>query len=938
MKLFRKLFTSAVLLNLCAINGFSQKLTLDPAVTTGKLPNGFTYYIRHNENPKGKVFFYLVNNVGSNLETDEQRGLAHFMEHMSFNGSVHFPGDEMVSFLEKAGVRFGADLNAYTSFDETVYQLPIAIDDPKMLDNGLMVMYDWTHNALLDTKKIDRERGVVLEEKRMRSGGAQRVNDEFFPVLVNHSRYADRAPIGTEAVLKNFKPETLKSFYKDWYRPDLQALVVVGDVDPAIVEKKIRALFADLKNPVQEKVRPQFPIKLQGKNNFMALTDQEIPGTTLQITIKRPHEKLLTVQDYGNYVNNNLFNQLLANRFMAVSQKNADLYLNAMANYGPFIGPLDAFSVNIATRPDGIEKGFKAVWTEIMKIKKSGFTPDEFENAKTQYLTGAQAIFREKDKAQSSVYAQEYARLFLDQEASPGNEKETQLIESTLHTLTLGDVNIRAVKAVADTNRDVIITAPAMYKNLLPDQQKMDSWFKQVDSSIPDQTTLTPVTKAPLPAADQINAQTPEKAYIVSSTRIPELQLTELKLSNGVKIILKPTTLANDQIGISAFSMGGTSVYSDSQYPSAAIASQIIGGGGVGEYNAEQLRQKLSGTMVNVVPFIDERMEGVHAGSSMKDLETALKYINLYFTQPRKDSLSFNAFVSHMKSALSVPANSPEKAFEDTLSSVLSNYSIRRRPANLEDLKKMNLDSALAIYKDRFKDAAGFTFVFVGNFDVDTISPLLCHYLGTLPSVDGKEQDRNLHIHIPKGIVSKKINSGSTDKATVALVINGDYTYNLRENIQLQAISSIVQNRILERLRKQDGEVYSPSARLSLAKKPEGTYAFTIRFVCSPANADQLIKDTWDEIAKLKSNGPTQDDLSKFKAERNVMMKNAQESNGFWLSYLAIQYQDQEDPKAILDYGKELDQLTLKGLKTAMNQYLTDQNYVKLVMLPEKTK
>jgi len=401
----------------------AQVLPLDPAVRTGKLPNGFTYYIRHNEEPKNRVTLYLANKVGSILENEDQRGLAHFMEHMSFNGTKHFPKNELVDYLQKSGIRFGADLNAYTSFDETVYQLPLPSDNPELLQGGLQIMRDWAQDATLDPAEINKERGVVLEEKRLGKGASERMRQIYFPVLLNHSRYAERLPIGVDTVLNNFQPAAIKSFYQDWYRPNLQALIVVGDINVDEIEKNIKAKFGDLKNPVKEKPRTAYKVPLTGKNQFISITDKENRATSAEILIKHPEQLVRTAVDYRNLIIRSLFNDMLNDRYQEVTRQADPPYISGGAGISNFLNSLDDYSAHVAAKPGELEKGLKALWRETVRVSRFGFTESELQRAKKNYLNILEFSFKEKDKTPSSRYVNEYLQYFLKGTAAPGKRK-----------------------------------------------------------------------------------------------------------------------------------------------------------------------------------------------------------------------------------------------------------------------------------------------------------------------------------------------------------------------------------------------------------------------------------------------------------------------------------------------------------------------------------
>lgn len=907
----------------------ADALPLDAAVKIGKLPNGFTYYIRKNTEPKNRVTLYLANKVGSILENDNQRGLAHFMEHMSFNGTKNFPKNELVNYLQKTGVRFGADLNAYTSFDETVYQLPIPSDDPEILKNGLQIMRDWAKDALLENAEIDKERGVVLEEKRLGKSAQQRMQEKYLPMLFNGSRYSDRLPIGTEYVLKNAKPETVKAFYNDWYRPNLQALIVVGDINVDQMEQMIKAKFSDLKNPIKARERTKYAIPLSGKNQFIAVTDKEFPVTVAQIIIKHKEEPLLTTKDLKNSVIRSLYNQMVSARFSELSKQANPPFLQAGSSIGAFLAGLDAATTFLVAKPGELEKGLKTAFTEVERVKRFGFTATELERAKASYLSARESSFKEKDKTDSDNFVQEYLELFLKGTASPGIAYEYNFYKNTIPSITLEDVNAIAKKYITDKNRDIILMAPEKEKANLPDEATVNQWISAVltenITAYIDQVSTQPLL-----------AKKPVAGKIVVEQKIAELGVTELTLSNGVKVVLKPTDFKNDEINFYAFSPGGTSLYSDADYQSAANAASIIARSGIGEFNAVQLPKFLNGKRVFVSPIIGERTEGVSGFTTPKDLETALQLTYLYFTAPRKDAEIYKGIITQQKGSLANRENDPNSVFSDTVSAVLGNNNIRRTGPSLEKLNEINLDRAFEIYKERFADASDFVFTFVGSFTVESIKPLLLQYLGGLPTSNRKEKAVDLGIKIPSGIISKTVYKGQEPKATVRLFFSGDFTYNRDNNNQIDALAEVLNIKLIERLREDEGGVYGVSARASGSKFPQNRYNLSISFGCAPENVEKLIASTLDEINKIKTNGALPVDIQKFVAEETRGIETQLKTNGFWLNNMISAYQDEEDPKDVLTYIDSLNKISPETLKNAANLYLSGKNYIRLVLMPEK--
>ncbi len=906
----------------------SEVIPLDPSIKIGKLPNGFTYYIRKNVEPKNRVQLYLANKVGSILENDDQQGLAHFMEHMGFNGTKNFPKNDLVNYLQKAGVRFGADLNAYTSFDETVYQLPIPSDDPEVLKNGIQIMRDWAQDATLDPAEIDKERGVVLEEKRLGKGAQQRLQDKYLPMIFNNSRYSSRLPIGTEDVLKNFTPATIQQFYKDWYRPDMQALIVVGDIDVNAMEATIKAKFSDLKNPAKPRPRTNYTIPLINKNQFMSVTDKEFPVTVAQILIKHPESKLITKTDYRNSIVRSLFNQMVAARFSELSKQADPPFLQGGANVGGFLAGLDVYNAFVVAKPGELERGFKAVLTETERIQRFGFTQTELDRAKQSYMTNMESALKEKDKTSSDQLVTEYVRNFLEQEASPGIAYEYDLAKTFTTGITLQDVNQLSKKYITDVNRDVIIMGPEKDKDSLPNEATVSGWISNVNQedvkAFVDQVSDKPLLEAKLAGGK-----------ITSEKKIAELGITELKLSNGVRVILKPTDFKNDEISFTAFSPGGSSLYSDADYQSAAYATTIVRSGGIADFNSVQLPKLLTGKKVSVGPFIGERSEGISGSVAPKDLETALQLTYLYFTNPRKDAEIYKGIIAQIKGGLANRENDPNSVFSDSVSAILGNYNVRRTGPSLKKVDQINLDRAFDIYKDRFADASDFTFTFVGSFDPETIKPLLEQYLGSLPSTNRKENAKDLGIKIPAGKIDKKVYKGQEPKANTRLVFSGDYTYNEKNNNQLDALAEVLSIKLIERLREDEGGVYGVGARATYSKLPQGRYSITITFGSAPENVEKLISSTLDEINKIKQNGAQPVDLEKFVAEETRTTETQLKDNTFWLNYLNNQLQNDEDPKQVLTYLDSLKELTPAALKTAANTYLSGDNYIRLVLLPE---
>ena len=912
-----------------AIAAKSDILPVDKDVIIGKLPNGLTYYIRANVEPKSRAELYLVNKAGSVLENDDQQGLAHFTEHMAFNGTRDFPKNQMVDYLQKAGVKFGADLNAYTSFNETVYQLPLPTDTVSVFEKGFNILANWAGYVSFDPAEIDKERGVVLEEERLRGKNAQeRLQQQTLPVLLNNSRYALRLPIGKEDILKNFKPETIKAFYQDWYRPDLQAVVAVGDFDPKRVEALIKQNFSQLKNPAAEKPRTKYSVPATPGTAVKIVTDPEYPYTVAQIIVKHPGTVTKTTGDYMQQVRIQLFNQMLNSRINELLQKPNPPFLYGRTSYGNFIGDQDAYTSLVVAKPGELEKAVKAVVAESERARKFGFTLTELERAKQDALVGIGNAYRERDKTPSANFVREYQANFLTGEAIPGISYEYNFYIGNIYKVSLADMNAMAGKFISDQNRVVVVQAPDKEKANLPDEKTLLNWIATGGQNVTAYIDNV--------SSDPLLAKVPEGTKVAKEETDEALGTTTLTLGNGLKVILKPTEYRNDQILINGYAFGGTSLASDDEFTSANLASSIISGSGIAQFNQGMLDKKLAGKNLSISPYISEFAQGISGNTSPADFETALQLIYLYFTQPRKDKDIWDANIDQTRSILSTRGLDPGSVYQDTVSAVLSNYNFRGMVTTLPRLNAATLDKAYDFYKKRFADASGFTFTLVGNFNIETIKPYLEHYLGGLPSTNSKETYKNMNIEPPAGLITKTVNKGVGEKSTVQLVFSGDYDYNEANNIQVDALEEILNIKLIERLREQESGVYAPGVRAGYHKIPGGRYTFTISFGCAPENVDKLINATMEEIAKIKQNGALPADIQKFVAEEARSTQQQLKQNVFWAGYLASTSQNGENPDQILGHVSSLEQITPQSTKDAANKYLSGKNLIKLILMPEK--
>ncbi len=908
----------------------TQSIPLDPSVRTGKLSNGLTYFIRKNAKPEKRVDLYLAVNAGSVLEEDNQVGLAHFAEHMAFNGSKNFPKNELVSYLQSQGVKFGADLNAYTSFNETVYILPIPSDKEETIDKGFQILEDWAHNVSYDDKEIDKERGVVIEEWRLGRGADQRMRDQWLPILLKDSRYATRLPIGTKENLETFKYETIKRFYQDWYRPDLMAVIVVGDIDVDKMEEKIKTYFNRLEPVKNPKERVDYSIPNQDKAQVVIVKDKEASSATVLLAYNYDNKPAQTIDDLRKGMVTSLYTSMLNARLDELRQKAEPPFVFAGSFAGSFFARAkNTFLTQASVNEKNIELGLKTILEEQRRVKKFGFTAPELERAKKQLFLIYEKGFKESDKTESDAYVQEYLGYFLRKEPAPGIAFEYEVAKKFLPTITLEEVNANSKELVENKQPVVVIMAPDKEGVVLPTEDKVRKLLFEVNTA-----TLTPYEEKIL--ATSLLKEAPKAGKVVAEKKIEKVDVTEITLSNGVKVSLKKTDFKNDEILISAYSFGGSSLYPDADYYSASYAGTIVAETGAGEFNKVDLQKFLAGKSVRLNPYIRDYQEGMNGSTSPQDLELFLQLMHLYFTKPYKDAEGYNSFISKSKSQLQSAVSNPQFYYQEQLVKMLTDNHMRSGFPSLEVFDKINMDRAFEIYKERFADASGFKFFVVGNFELEKIKPLLELYLGSLPSTQKTETWKDTGLRAPKGAVDKEVFKGSDPKSQVTIIFNGDVEYSQRNRFLMRSVAEWLNIKLIEILREEKGGVYGVGARASLQRLPVQTYSVFIQFPCAPENVADLSKTVFEQAEKLAKEGCTAEDLQKIKETYKREFEISLKENGFWRSSLETYDLNGEKFESILNFPVFAEELTADMIKEAAAKYLKKENYMRLVLLPEK--
>jgi zinc protease len=907
------------------LDELDRPLPLDARITHGTLANGLTYYVLPHKKPEARAQIWLAVNAGSVLEDEDQRGLAHFVEHMGFNGTKRFPKQALVDFVERSGVRFGADLNAYTNFDETVYTLQVPTDKPELVTRGISVLRDWADGVTFEPEEVEKERGVVLEEWRLGRGAWKRLFDKQAPILFFGSKYAERITIGKPEIIKGAPRDTLVRYYKDWYRPDMMAVIAVGDFSAPDIEAKIKSEFGSLPQAKSPKPRPVTPMPAHDKTLVTIETDPEMPQTRVALVSKLPHRPEKTARDLRRVITERLFNGMLNARFDEIRRQPNAPFLSAASTLSGFGRVADSFEQSASVKDGGVDDGFGALLEEVLRVERHGFTQTELDRAKSQTLRFYQQLAKERDKRESRTYAEEIVRHFLKEEAMAGIEAELALLEKALPTIKLEELNQLGRKLRAGS-RVISVIGPAHMAK--PTSEGLLALAKSVEGR-----TIKPYDDSS--PTGPLVAQTPTPGAIVKTTTVAEIGVTEWTLKNGVRVIVKPTTFANDDVRLSAFSPGGHSLVSDAEWESAKFADTIVGQGGVGAFDAVKLRKHLAGKIASASARISELDEGVWGQGSPTDLETLFQLIHLSFTAPRRDEAAFTAWRTRETESVKNRRLSPEASFAEDLTLFQTQNHPRRRPTTPESLQRVDLDKAFAFYKDRFADAGDFTFVLVGNVDLEKAKPLVETWLGSLPAKGRKESWRDPKVLFPDGAQTKTIAKGTEPKSQVSLVFHGPEKWSRETENDMRMLGEVLSMRLREILREDMGGVYGVSAGGLIARRPRPEYSFGVRFGCSPENVDKLVKAVFDEIKAIQGQGIGGDYLGKIKELRRRSHETNLKDNGFWGRELERAYTYGDDPKLIADITPMLDKIDSDHVKAAAKKYLSSKQYVLGVLKPQ---
>ena len=932
----RTLLLAILFISLTAIAQQNPPQPIDPAVRYGQLENGLTYFIRQNKQPENRADFYIAQKVGSMQEEDPQAGLAHFLEHMAFNGTKHFPNKELLNYLEENGVKFGENVNAYTSFDETVYYLSnVPVIREGILDSALLILHDWSSEIALEGDEIESERGVIREEWRTRGGAQSRLWEKMLPVMFKDSKYANRLPIGSIDVINNFKHDEIRDYYDKWYRPDLQGIIIVGDIDPDKVEEKVKALFSKIEMPEDAAEREYFPVPDNDETIVSIASDPEATRTNLMIFYK--HEPLPdeVKQSQTGFVINyvlNVASSMISDRFDEITQKPNSPFLGAYAYDDDYFvaKTKDAWTVVGVSADDKIKDALSAMIRETERMKKFGFTESEYERARENTLKSYENAYNNRDKQQNSVYSQEYVNSFINNEPFPGIEYEYNMIKMIAPNIPVEGINQTIASLIQDNNMVISISGPDKEGLVYPSEQDILDVVKQVKAE-EIEAYAEEISDEPLIATP------PAAGEIIKTEKNEEFDATVWTLSNGMKVVLKNTDFKDDQILMTASSVGGYSQYAEQDPINSKTMSSIMTLGGVGNFSATNLRKVMAGKTASASPTVSLITQGFSGSSSIKDFETMLQLVYLYFTSPRSDKDAFDSFIERMESQLKNAEAEPMVAFSDSANYALYGDNPIVSRIKLEDLKKIDYTQIMKMYKQIFFNPGSFTFTFVGNIDEEAIKPAVLTYLASLKG----EATQGEFLHVPMDVNTGKLKNVfqkemQNPKASVFNVYTGKTERTLKNTLLMSMFDQILDIVYTEKVREDEGGTYGVSSRGSISRYPEDQTVLQIVYDTDPAKMEHLNSIVHKELHDIAANGPREADFNKVKEFMNKKYTESIKENSYWTGILSTYYFYNEDNHT--EYLDTLNALTANDVKVFASDLLSQENEIVVSMMPKEVE
>lgn len=915
---------------------WNKKLPSDPHVVTGKLPNGITYYLRHNEEPKNRASFFIIRDAGALLENDDQNGLAHFLEHMAFNGSKNFPENNMISTLERHGISFGGNLNAYTSQNETVYNISdVPMDDEALTDTCLLILHDWSYYLTLDPKDIDDERGVITEEWRTRNTSSTRIFKQKQPILYHNSKYAVRDVIGNMDVIRTFKPETLRAFYHKWYRTDLEAITIVGDFDVKKMEEKIKKVFSSIPAVENPEPRPFFEIPSHDETFFCLATDKEATSTNIQV-VRVFRDKSLDGKGYNTYqdIKNDLmasfYNSMIGNRIGEIIQRGQAAYVNASIGFYGLVRGYYAYSISATAKPNQEKEALIGAWQEHERVLQHGFTEEELNRVKTNLMTSLESMLKDKDKTKNDAYAEEIQDHFLTQAAIIDVEDYVAAVKEILPTITAEEVAEQAKKWWKADNRSIIISGPSEGVTHLTEQEARDIIAEMEGKTVEAYQDNS--------IKGNLIEKEPEAGTIIKIKELPQFDAEEWTMSNGAKVIFRKADFEKDVVTLSAYSPGGSSLYTDLDLlPAASNAGQFTASYGLGSFDAISLSKYLTGKNANTQVAISGLYESVSGNASPKDFETMMQMIYLRFTAPRFDPQIHDVLIERNRITAKQSAGRPQTMMRDSIRMITSDYHPRVQLFNDSYIDKLTLDRIEKVYRDRICDASDFTFFIVGNVEKAAAKEMAQKYIGSIPSLHRKEKWVNHNIKGPEGKVEKNIAIPmEVPKSNVTLMFNKDMKYNLKDAYTINILGKILTNRYTKTIREEQGGTYGVGVSGSATREPYNNYSMYMVFECDPEKAEILKPFLYKEVDLILNEGVTEEELNKVIKNELKEAEQSKHHNSYWLGTLMTYYKtgvNTNDPKNMEDL---IASIKPKDVQKLAKKFFKEADVVDLIFSPEK--
>ena len=903
-------------------------IPFDAAVRRGTLPNGLSYYIRQNGRPENRLLLRLAVKAGSLDETDDQQGLAHFIEHMAFNGSTHFKPGELISYFESTGARLGPHVNAYTSFEETVYMLEVPTDKPEFVRQGLTALADFAGGLAFDPAEVARERGVVLEEWRGRLGAGSRVQDQQIPVLFHQSRYAARLPIGKPEIIQGAPVERLRAFYDAWYRPEHMSLVVVGAADPDTIEATLRELFSPVKARAMAIPRQPSGVPLHRDLLVSVVADPEITASSVQVLRKLPAQEDTRVGDYRRLLVGQLFSSMFNDRLNEIARRPDAPFLAAGAGISPLNPNVDTFSLSVRVVDGRMPQGLSAIMVEARRIGEFGFLAAELDRAKRNMAAGYARAFNERDRTDSGSYAREYVSHFLTGEPSPGIQYEYQIVQQVLPGITLEEVTALARTYIGEPH---VVLAVLPQRTDAPAPASAD-----LGAAIASANTVALTAWTEGNTASALMAAAPEPGAVESRRELADLGVTIVRFANGVEAWLKPTDFKNDQVVFTLYAQGGISLAPPADFVNASLSTGYIGLSGIGGLSPIEMQRVVAGKVANANPFMQISTHGISGSAAPGDLESAFQRLYLSFTAPNDDPEAFALMRRQLEAAIANRGQSPGQVFGERVAEINSSGHYTSQPLTAEAVAGVNRETMLRFYRERFSNAADFTFFMVGTFDPAIVTPLLARYVGSLPSTGPRtSRARDLDRRFPSGIVREKVVKGREPRANAIVSFYAEPASDPAEQERILAATNVLETALRDTLREELGQTYTVGVGLAQSLPQRGDGHVRVTFSGAPANIDAMVERVLAQVRTLAENGPSEDLTSRAKEGARRDYETALRQNGYWLGRLQGVHLLGGDPRDILTREARIQAVTSSVLREIFRQYFPLDRYTVVTLVPE---